>query len=88
MAISEASVVNDLHAARRLLARGEHREAYQRLAGPIFDGRCQPAIIAGEASSLIRDGLIGEAIDRISGFLEPNFSGRQRYAATGCEAAR
>lgn len=88
MHVSESTVLNDLWAARRMLTRGEHREAYQRLAGPIFDGCCQPAIIAGEASSLIRDGLIGEAIDRISGFLEPNFSGRQRYAATGCEAAR
>lgn len=88
MYVSESTVLNDLCAARRMLAAGEHREAYQRLAGPIFDGRCQPAIIAGEASSLIRDGLIGEAIDRISGFLEPNFSGRRRYAATGCEAAR
>lgn len=88
MMVSERSIVDDLHAARRLLQRGDHREAYQRLAGPVFDGRCQPAIIAGEASSLIRDGLIGEAIDRISGYLEPNFSGRRRYAATGYEAAR
>lgn len=65
MCITTESLRDDLHEARRLLVRGEHREAYQRLAGPVFDGHCEPAIIAGEASSLIRDGLIGEAIDRM-----------------------
>lgn len=80
--------VENLREARRYLRDGQTREAYERLCGPVYDVLCDPVLIAGEASSLIRAGLIGEAIDRIDGFLSPNFSGRVRYAATGCEAAR
>lgn len=86
--VSYNSLNADLRHARDLLSRGEIEGAYRVLGGGIYDSKCEPAIIAGEASSLIRAGLIGEAVDRIAGYLSPDFNERRRYAATGCEAAR
>lgn len=81
--------MNVLIQARDALGRGDIADAYAMLGGPAYsEGAPLSVQVAGEASSLIRAGLTAEAIDRIDAYLRPGFSGRLRYAATGCEPAR